>query len=155
MYKHISEWVVFPSSRLLLDRDRHTHHSVNGRVANFLFLLHVHFNGHQHWMNVKLEGNHAINFQQCRKVRRVPLHGRDTGRVHFLVHEYAHPNENDHRRAHYHRHTGNCPDIGRNNIFRKSLMLLCFRVNSESYFMFFGLPSHIIGHIQTPNMMSQ
>lgn len=43
-----------------------TQNAVDNGVADFLLILHVHLNGHQHGMDVELEGNHAVGFEEGR-----------------------------------------------------------------------------------------
>lgn len=40
----------------------HTHNAVKDGVADFSFALHINLDGHQHRMDIKLEGDHSVDF---------------------------------------------------------------------------------------------
>lgn len=63
----------------------HTRNAVTHGVANFVLVLHVNFDGHQHWMYIELKCDHAVDFQQRRKGRCVQLNGRYIGCIRFFV----------------------------------------------------------------------
>lgn len=48
---------------------QYTSKCVANCIAYLPFVLHINLDGHQHWMDIKLECNHAIHLQHCDIVR--------------------------------------------------------------------------------------